>query len=259
MYRLSLMLLLLSQCLHLSASEELSLLGSLRSHDSLTVVSEIDGVITSLGYDRGEQVSESKSLVQIDSEDYLLMLAKAKASLALSKADMKAKRARVERYRKLKAKNSLSQEQLDNAEAEFQISAFTVDLQELAFEDAQLDLQRTIIMPEADYWVTEKLIEKGDWVQKGQTLYRLENFNKLEAVVYVTENHINRIHPGQSVTIYAEALPSKTFTGEILRIGIKPEPSKNSYPIDIIVNNRDGLLRSGFTVDARINVNIEQE
>lgn len=187
------------------------------------------------------------------------MLAKAKANLALSKADMKAKRARVERYRKLKAKNSLSQEQLDNAEAEYQISAFTVDLQELAFEDAQLDLQRTIIMPEADYWVTEKLIEKGDWVQKGQTLYRLENFNKLEAVVYVTENHINRIHPGQSVTIYAEALPSKTFTGEILRVGIKPEASKNSYPIDIIVNNSDGLLRSGFTVDARINVNVEQE
>ena len=237
-----------------SASDTLNLVGSLESKNTYSIVSEIDGVVASFGYERGEKIRLDQPLVIIRDQDQQLILQQAQANLNLSQADLKAKKAKFERYKKLEASNNLAKDQLDDAEAAFRMSQSAITLEKVSVKQAELDLDRTRIEAQAGLWVAERSVNTGDWVQKGQLLYQLENTQEMKAVVHVTETQVAKVKKGLNVTLIAESMPEKTFIGKIARIGIKPDALRNSYPVDIVVDNSQGLLRPGFTVDAMIRV-----
>ena len=238
----------------ISASEsvELLLVGSLKTNKSLTVVAEVEGVVESWGFDRGEQTQIDQSLLQIKDDDYRIQHDESKAAQAQARADLSAKKARYERYRRLVDTHSLARDELDSAEADYLKSEAQLRLQALAVEQAHLNLERTRISAKAGYWVAERLIEQGDWVQKGQALYHLEQMDTLRAVVYVTEEELHRIRPDDHSVITTLSLPGESFAGTVLRAGIKPDASTHSYPVEILVENPDRRLVAGFTIDARI-------
>lgn len=127
-------------------------------------------------------------------------------------------------------------------------------LQEIALDEAELALDRTRVKGDSGLWVSERLINRGDWVHSGQKLYQLEQIEKLKAVVYISEAYVSSLSAGQSVTLKAEAIPGRSFSGNIRAIAIRPDPARNSYPIEIVIDNPGMLLRPGFTVDAEISV-----
>lgn len=184
-----------------SGTNVIHVMGSLHSLESIAVVSRVDGVVESYAHDVGEQTSGATPLVTINQEDYLLVLERAKASLTRANADLVVKKSRYERYQRLMAQNNLAREQLENAEADYLVSKANQRLQEIALGEAELALERTRIKADNGLWVSERLINKGDWVHSGQKLYQLEQIEKLKAVVYVTEENINRLASGQSVKI----------------------------------------------------------
>lgn len=230
-------------------------MGSLHSLESIAVVSRVDGVVESYAHDVGEQTLGATPLVTINQEDYLLVLERAKASLTRANADLVVKKSRYERYQRLMAQNNLAREQLENAEADYLVSKANLRLQEIALGEAELALERTRIKADNGLWVSERLINKGDWVHSGQKLYQLEQIEKLKAVVYVTEENINRLASGQSVKITAEAIPGHYFSGNIRTIAIQPDAIRNSYPIEVVIDNPGMVLRPGFTVDAEVSIN----
>ncbi|MFK0570080.1 efflux RND transporter periplasmic adaptor subunit [Endozoicomonas sp.] len=237
-----------------SGDKTLHLMGSLESIESIAVVSRVDGVVERYAHEVGEQTQGSQPLVHLNQEDYLLALDRTRASLAQANADLSVKKIRFERYQKLAAQNNLSREQLDGAKADFLMSKADVRLKEIDVDEAELALLRTRIKGDSGLWVSERLVNKGDWVQSGQKLYQLEQIEKLKAVVYITEDHVGRLLPGQQVELVAEAIPGHYFSGRVRSIGIKPDAKRNSYPIDIIVDNPGRVLRPGFTVDAELTL-----
>lgn len=237
-----------------SGADILHVMGSLQSLESIAVVSQVDGVVESYAHDVGEQTSGGTSLVTINQEDYLLALERAKASLAQANADLVVKKSRYERYKRLVAQNNLAREQLENAEADYLVSKADLRLQEVSLGEAELALARTRITADNGLWVSERLINKGDWVHSGQKLYQLEQIEKLKAVVYIAEEHVNSLASGQGVTLTAEAIPGHYFSGHIRTIAIQPDTTRNSYPIEIVIDNPGMILRPGFTVDAEVSL-----
>ncbi|WP_419535477.1 efflux RND transporter periplasmic adaptor subunit [Endozoicomonas sp.] len=237
-----------------SGADVLHVMGSLQSLESIAVVSQVDGVVESYAHDVGEQTSGGTSLVTINQEDYLLAMERARASLAQANAELVVKKSRYDRYKRLVAQNNLAREQLENAEADYLVSKADLRLQEVSLGEAELALARTQITAENGLWVSERLINKGDWVHSGQKLYQLEQIEKLKAVVYITEEHVNSFASGQGVTLTAEAVPGHYFSGHIRTIAIQTDTTRNSYPVEIVIDNPGMILRPGFTVDAEVSL-----
>ncbi len=102
-----------------TSSLAVDLIGHTKSKSMVSVVSEVSGMVESADFETGSIVSVGSVLAEIKAQDFELEISKQKANLALVKADLTIKQSLYNRYNELRNKNSLSQNELDIAAADF--------------------------------------------------------------------------------------------------------------------------------------------
>jgi membrane fusion protein, multidrug efflux system len=89
--------------------------GSLRAMDAAAIASEINGTITELFFEAGQSVKTSDPLIRIDDSLEQAQLAQAQAQVELNTVEYK-------RTESLLAKNAISNQEVDRAKANLDIS-----------------------------------------------------------------------------------------------------------------------------------------
>jgi membrane fusion protein (multidrug efflux system) len=79
---------------------------------------------------------------------------------------------------------------------------------------AEYDLANTKIIAPMDGRITQRSVERGDYVQPGQQLSSLVGTD-LWIIADFKETQLTHIHPGQHVTISVDAFPAHDFKGKI--------------------------------------------
>jgi len=107
---------------------------------------------------------------------------------------------------------------------------------------------------------TEPLAE-GQEVREQQELIYLPTTSAYIAQVKVHESSLDKIQPGQQVSITVDALPGRTYLGKVTRIAPLPDPQSvflnpdlKVYQTDIDILDEDPALRTGMSCRARILV-----
>ncbi|MTI15759.1 efflux RND transporter periplasmic adaptor subunit [Rhodobacteraceae bacterium RKSG542] len=225
--------------------------GSLQSAHVQTVVSKVSGTIETVGYRIGERIRADHPLITIGSEEYQLTLKAEQANAEFALADLNYKKAKLERVKQLEASATFTRDQRQNVEADYLMAEATYSKALIACEQAKLDYENTIITAATSYWVAERTVEIGDWVEKGSKLLSLERLDELKAVIFLSEHHLAGLEVGQNVSLSFEAsAPPQLAT--ISTIGLKPTSGRRAYLVEIKVDNRNLQLRPGFTVDVTI-------
>lgn len=121
-----------------------------------------------------------------------------RSSIDQAEAQVKAEEASLERTRaSLKTQN----EQIARRQAQVEM--------------AQLRLTYTSVTAPADGFVTRMSAEVGNTVQAGQPLMSLVSLDDAFVVANYKETRIERILPGQKVTVKIDAYPGLKFTGRV--------------------------------------------
>lgn len=92
------------------------------------------------------------------------------------------------------------------------------------------------ILADVSGYVTEKLVNPGDYVKRGQTIYKIANLSNVWVLFDVYESDISWIEKGDEVTFTVASLPGESFSGNI------------SY-IDPVINSKSRVAK------ARVEVN----
>lgn len=91
--------------------------------------------------------------------------------------------------------------------------------------------------------VTEKLVELGDYVERGMPLYKVSDLSKVWVLFDVYESQMPFIREGSKIEFSISSLPGETFEGEISFI----DPLLNSVSrvatARVEVDNSDGKLK----------------
>ena len=74
----------------------------------------------------------------------------------------------------------------------------------------------------------------------------------VKLLVGISETDYTKVHRGDKVEVTADAFPGRTFDGEINRIYPTIDPATHTFTVEIIVPNRDRVLRPGMF--ARVKV-----
>ena len=103
--------------------------------------------------------------------------------------------------------------------------------------------------------VIEKDVKAGDALTSGTTLCVLYDLSYLEMVINVDELQVSDLSVGQSVQVTADAVPDKTYVGEVTRVSMKGSSSggTTTYPVTVRIDDIDGL-RPGMNANAEIVV-----
>ncbi len=198
---------------------------------------------------------------------------RAVAAMRLSEKEIERARARLEaafiEHRKLTngaETNSLVAE----TEARAARSSFEALISELHANRQQLEslkqrrdiLQREyagmiIQSPGAGMILGEDLRKMiGRRYSRGEEICRVGELEKFLLRIDVSERDISDVRLDSPVRFKLKTLPGRTFTGQVSKINAEPATNQYGqffYPVEVLVENSDGLLRPGMTGFARIS------
>lgn len=113
-------------------------------------------------------------------------------------------------------------------------------------------LENTILRSPVSGVITARNYDQGD-MYGSSPIYVVEQITPVKLYVGISEMDYTRVKKNDVVTLTADALPGKTFTGRIARIYPTIDAATHTFTAEVNVANSDRLLRPGMY--ARVTVN----
>jgi HlyD family secretion protein len=108
--------------------------------------------------------------------------------------------------------------------------------------------------------VLTRTIEPGQTVaaslQAPELFTIAEDLSKMKIELAVDESDIGQVRAGQIASFTADAFPDREFKGTVEQVRLSATTTSNvvTYPVVVTVDNSDGTLLPGLTVNAEIEV-----
>jgi membrane fusion protein (multidrug efflux system) len=145
-------------------------IGTIEAKDEVQIRAKVSGNIVAKMVTGGAEVSEGQPLFRIDSRQYNSALLTNQAQAAQSEALLAKARKDVGRYSQLASQGAIAQQTLDNAVTEEQQSAAAANANWAKVQQAQEDIEDTMILSPFNDRIDIKDLSVGSFVQAGSTI-----------------------------------------------------------------------------------------
>jgi len=232
-------------------TETVSASGKIQPEVEVKISPDVSGEIVDLFVKEGQEVKKGEVLCKINPLLYISNKERTEASVNTTKANLANSKARLvqskavfvnteltfNRNKKLFDQGAISEAEFENsksqyesAKADVEAAAQTVSASDFniknavaSLEEANNNLDRTIIRSPVDGKVSKLNVEKGERVvgtsqMAGTELLRIANLNEMEVVVDVNENDIVKIHLNDTTLIEVDAYLGQKFKGIVTSI-----------------------------------------
>lgn len=248
--------------------------GTLSATSTVTVGSQVSGQVTAVLVDFNDQVKKDQVIARIDPSTYEAQIAQgsaqisgARASLAQAQATLRNAQLDYDRKadlgsRQLVARSDvdLARAALDQARASVNSAQAQIQQQTASTQTTRINLGRTVIRSPVDGVVLTRTIEPGQTVaaslQAPELFTIAEDLAKMKIELAVDEADIGQVKVGQGVSFTVDAFPDRQFRGTVEQVRLSATTTSNvvTYPVVVTVDNSDGTLLPGLTVNAEIEV-----
>lgn len=288
--------------------------GAVQSEAEVNVRAEVAGRVARVLVDEGSRVRRGQLLLLLDREEAEANLALARANLAaarsrlsqaeagvamldtqirtkIAEASATRERARkdLERLRALFGEGAIPRQQLDLAQAEYEVAEAaleaaranqdqmavkeqevaaaraTLQQMEAQVKLAEVQLARTVIRSPIDGLVTRKFVSAGETlglgggttITLGGPLFTLVDTGRLYASGTIDEVDAARLRVGQEARVTVDAYPGRTFRGRVYKIASSVSGERQearTVAIRVAVDEARDLLMPGMSADVEVIV-----
>jgi multidrug efflux system membrane fusion protein len=224
---------------------EASYLASVKFDHETDLNFKVGGIVVAIGpaantdWDEGTPVKAETVLAELKQSDFKNALDTARA-----KAELAGKT--LERFRKLRVEDAISQQELDVVEAEWRTAQAALDQAEQNLRDSRLVADKNGV-------ILARYINRGVTVQPGQRVLRFADTSLISVELGLPDRLIGKLTPGQEIEVEISALEGMPpFKGRVSEVGVAASGEGRLFRVVIKVPNPDGLLRSGMTARIRV-------
>lgn len=114
-------------------------------------------------------------------------------------------------------------------------------------------LENTILTSPISGIITARNYDEGDMYAMAQPLFVVQNITPVKMLINISESNYSKVNKGMEVELIAEAFPGETFKGKVNLVYPTIDPRSHTFPVEIIVDNKDEKLRPGMF--ARVTIN----
>ncbi len=238
--------------------------GSLRAVARTALASQEPGQIAAVLVDEGMPARAGQLIARIDDRRLQAQVLEAEATLeraraALTEAQAEAEFARYERGRvhNLYQSNTASEREYQEAVRLAAVAEARTESARRAETQAQrvLELLRirlgdTRVVAPFDAIVVRRHVDVGEWVEAGQPIVELASIGTIEARLEVPERLAEAV-AAHADEIYVEVAGlGKTQPSQEVRVIRDVDPRARTFSVIVTLDNRDGLLAPGMSVNA---------
>jgi membrane fusion protein, multidrug efflux system len=206
------------------------------------VMPKVRGEIRAVLVDEGDQVREGQVLARLDGDQLRLELSQSEAVLRRLERD-------YNRNVELQKKGLVSamafetlKYELDGARAAHDLARLQYSWTEIRSPIAGTITQRTDIVK-----VGNTVMPAGGVIQNADSaLFTVEDLDTLIVRVNIPERELRRLSTGQAAELSFDAVPGRSFVGEVALIGPAVNAATATFQARIRVTDPDRLLKPGM-------------
>ncbi|MCP4603095.1 MAG: efflux RND transporter periplasmic adaptor subunit [Proteobacteria bacterium] len=234
--------------------ERLVSTGVLVAEQDVILTAEVAGKVKKVFKALGDPCKKGALLLRLDAENYQIVVDQAKAALKQSKISLDHAERELKRMQVLKQSAVITAQQLDGAEGVESSARVSVEQAEAALRLAQRNLRETNVRCPFSGSVAERMVDTGQAVIPQTPLARLVDTDRLKLVLSVTSGEISRLKVGQAVVLTDPALPDRSYSGTVSRVGVAADSITRNFPVEVLIKDKEKGLRSGQVVHATLNL-----
>ena len=114
-------------------------------------------------------------------------------------------------------------------------------------------LENTILTSPISGVITARNYDEGDMYAMAQPLFVVQNITPVKMLINISESNYSKVKKGMEVELVADAFPGETFKGKVNLVYPTIDPRSHTFPVEIIVDNKNEKLRPGMFTRVTIN------
>ena len=117
-------------------------------------------------------------------------------------------------------------------------------------------LERFPITADVSGIVTEKLVNLGDYVERGMPIYQIADLSEVWVLFDLYEGQVGWVKEGSTVEFTVRALPGETFEGEITFVDPLLNSQSRVARARVVVDNSEGKLKPEMFVSGTVQTEL---
>lgn len=230
----------------------LKLTGTIEGLTSAIISSRFAGKINQILVEDGQSVAEGALLLILDTVELANAERIAQNNVRQAEANFKTIQADYQRYHNLYARNAVTKQQLESAQARMITSQTEVDNAYANLNNAQKQMADGSILSPVNGLVANKAATIGQVVSPGTTLLSVEQIDQVYVVVNIEQKDITAAKLGTAVTITVDAYPDQEFAGTVAIINPVAGNESRMFKVKIKVDNAKQQLKPGMFAQATL-------
>jgi HlyD family secretion protein len=239
--------------------------GKLEAITTVSVGTQVSGVIDKIFVDFNSQVKKGQLLAKIDETPLLAQLEQAKASVDQSNAEVLYQKANFDRYKVLAEKKLIAQSDFDLVVYNLNKAIANLNSAKSVYDKNKINLAYASIYSPIDGVILNRAVDQGQTVAASfntPTLFTIANdLTQMRVEANVDEADIGQVKMNQRVEFTVDAYPDLKFAGSVTEIRMQPVTTSNvvTYTVIIQAPNPEKKLMPGMTASTTIYVNEKKD
>ncbi len=248
---------------HASSStiqEVVSSLGTVIPSQSVTVRSQVDGILQAILFEEGQLVKKGDVLAKIDPRTYQAALDQAKGSLAQNQAKLNNARQDLKRYQTLFKQDSIARQEVDTQQAlvrEYEANQKTL---QAAVEQAELNLGYTSVIAPIEGRLGLRTVDVGNLITANSTdgLVVITQTQPIDVSFAIPDSYIDKVakafYAGQklAVSISSKDNSRELAQGVLVSMDNQVDSTTGTVKLKARFDNQEYQLFPNQFVNAKI-------
>jgi membrane fusion protein, multidrug efflux system len=217
---------------------QLKAVGTVRAIRGVDVTSEIAGLVRNIYFKSGDDVHKGQVLVQLNADSDTALLNSLEAEAELAKTTYKRDKQQFDVKAISQATLDVSQADLKSKKAQVNQQAAVVD-------------KKTIRAPFSGR-VGISTVNPGQYLNPGDHIVTLQSFDFVYVDFFLPQQDIARIMLGQTIVVTTDTYPGRKFTGKITAINPKVDPQTRNIQIEATIANPEHDLLPGMFTSVQV-------
>lgn len=238
---------------------EIVLPGNLQAYSDSPIYARTNGYLKKWYVDIGGRAKAGELLAEIETPEVDQQLDQARADLNTARANFKLSEITAARYADLLKTDSVSKQDVDNANGDFEAKRATVAsaesnvrrLEELqSFEKVYAPFEGVITARNTD---VGHLINSGAGTPATE-LFHIAAIQTLRVYINVPQDYSQSAHVGLKADLEFQEFPGRRFQGTLVRTADSIDVASRTLLVEVDVDNRNGELLPGAYAQVHLKV-----
>jgi len=208
------------------------------------LTAQVEGWVEAVQVRENDRVARGDALVVVDSTEYALEVAQARADLRNAQADFEQMilfddevddpGIRADRRRVARSRSGMEQREVD-------------------LRRAELELERTRVTAPFEGRAADLRVVEGQYVTPGTEILTIVDLDPIKVEVQVLESELAFLAEGRSAEVTFAAYPGERFTGRVETINPVVDPETRTGRVTVLLGNLAGRIKPGMYAEVSLD------